>query len=55
MCDFLLEKVNVHLFFKQKGKVYDSQVAESKILLQVRIWLFFSHESACVTVKMTSE
>ena len=30
MCDFLLEKVNVHVFFKQKDKVYDSQV---------RIWL----------------
>ena len=57
MCDFLLEKVNVHVFFKQKDKVYDSQVriCLSLLWLQVRIWLFFRHESACVTVKMTSE
>lgn len=52
-----VQRKNVHVFFKQKDKVCDSQVriCLSLLLLQVRIWLFFSRESACVTVKMTSE
>ena len=59
MCDFLLsrERMYNHVFFKQKDKVCDSQVriCLSLLLLQVRIWLFFSRESACVTVKMTMQ
>lgn len=51
------EKVNVDVFFKQKDKVCDSQVriCLSLLLLQMRIRLFFSRESACVTVKMTMQ
>ena len=49
---------SMYMYFlnkKTKSMIHRWDLAESKILLQVRIWLFFRHESACVTVRMTSE